>query len=94
MLLEGFLSLHNPEVRKLLNYRVYLDIPLSTTITRRTKQMPNGNNVYNDLILPLMHAEHVEPTKQFADLVINVENKTANEVKQIVKTHLLAKHIL
>ena len=52
---------------------------------RRTKFV---NKKYLDKVLLPMHEQYVEPTKELADLVIDVNNKSAQEVKEISKSNL------
>lgn len=93
ILVEGFLVLYNEALKKMFDYSVYLDASLKATMQRRTKIMENSDN-YNKLVVEPMHEMHVAPTKVRADLIIDVSEKTAEEVKQIVKSHLAAKKIL
>ncbi len=93
ILVEGFLALYNEELSKMFDCSIYLEAPLKATVQRRTKIMENSDK-YNELVVKPMHEMHVAPTKVRADLIIDVSGKTAEEVKQIVKSHLAAKKIL
>lgn len=77
IILEGYLCLYDKRVRDLLDYSVYLDIPHETRIARRTKSV--DENYVSSILIP-MHQQFVEPTKNFADLVIDVSNLSAENV--------------
>jgi len=68
IILDGFLILWHPQIRKLLKYAIYLDADLDTRIKRRTKFK---NKLYIEKILVPMHQQYVNPTKQYADYIIN-----------------------
>ena len=77
IILEGYLSLYNQDVRKFLDFSFFLDASHDTRIKRRTNFL---NSEYEQNVLIPMHEEFVEPTKQFADEVIDVSNLTPEEV--------------
>ena len=81
IILEGYLSLWHPELREMLDYSFFLDVPHDTRIKRRTKFL---NPDYEQKILIPMHEQYVEPTKEFANNVINIESLSLEDVvKQI-----------
>lgn len=90
VILEGFLALWHPDVRKLLDFGVYLDAPAEARLQRRTKFL---DAAYRDGILFPMHAAFVEPTKQYAQHVISVGGKplaqVVEEFENVIK-HLLS----
>lgn len=73
MIIEGYLLLHDPAVRRFLDLKVFLDSSDATRMKRRTKG--NKANYLTSVLLP-MHHQYVAPTKQFADLVISTEHFT------------------
>lgn len=85
IILEGYLALYNPEVRKLLDCKIFLDAPHDIRVKRRTKLLTPS---YNEEILAPMHEQYVEPTKQYADYVIDVaplsKEQLIAKVEQIV----------
>ena len=80
MILEGYLSLYDNNIRDMLDYSIYLDIHHDQRIKRRTKS--NDTNYVNLVLMP-MHQEFVEPTKAFASLVLDVADLSADEVFQL-----------
>lgn len=82
IILEGYLSLWHPEVRKLLDYSVFLDASHDTRIQRRTNFL---NSEYEQKVLIPMHEQFIEPTKQFADKVIDVSQVDITEATSIIE---------
>ena len=81
ILVEGFLAFHDPRFRNLFSKKIYLDIPLSESLERRTKFV---DEYYYKNILTPMFEQYVLPTKKFADKVIDVTSKSAEEVESEV----------
>jgi len=82
IIIEGYLLFHKPSVRNLLDFRVYLETSEETRIKRRTK--PKNTKYVQKILLP-MHRRYIEPTKKFADLVLNTEKYLVKECsKQII----------
>ena len=83
VVIEGYLLFYKPSIRNLLDFRVYLEASDKTRIKRRTKFK---NTEYIKKILLPMHQKYIEPTKKFADLVLNTEKYSVNEcIKQIIQ---------
>lgn len=77
ILIPGYLVLSNPEVRELLSYSVYLDLPHEVRMERRTKFL---DPEYEKQILVPMHKKYVESTKQYANLVLDVAERSIEEI--------------
>lgn len=84
VILEGYLALHDTEIRELMDLKMYLDISITESIRRRSTNKFAINDDYLHNVLIPMHWEFVEPTKQYADLIIDVSDKTQEEVFEIV----------
>ncbi|HLC66169.1 MAG TPA: hypothetical protein VJK52_00850 [Candidatus Nanoarchaeia archaeon] len=86
IILEGFLTLWHPEVRKLLDVSVYLDAPGELRLQRRTKFL---DSAYQDEVLLPMHASFIEPTKQYAQYIISIADKplarVVEEFENVIK---------
>src|SRR3989338_11547806 len=77
MLVEGYLVLYNEHVRKSLTTSIWLDIDHETRWTRRVHfKYPE----YKEKVLRPMHEKFVEPTKQYAEHIINVSGLTKEQV--------------
>lgn len=77
IVVEGLFALWWPELRALLDHKVYVDAPPDLRLTRRIRRdvMERGRTVesvldqYLATVLP-MHERYVEPTRAYADLVV------------------------
>lgn len=89
IIVEGFLTLHYPDLRKLINFSIYLKAPFDTHIERRV----HGTNTYysNNVIKP-MHEKYVSPSESYADKVIEVTDNPKEQVLKEVVT-VLPKHL-
>lgn len=79
IIIEGYLLFYKPSIRNLLDFRIHLEAGDKIRIRRRTKFK---NVKYVKKILLPMHYKYIEPTKRFADLVLNTEKYS---VKQCCK---------
>lgn len=81
MLVEGILILTHPELRDLLDIKIYIHADADERLIRRLKRdlsergrdMEEVVNRYQKTIKP-MHEQFIEPTKAFADIVIPNNN--------------------
>jgi len=92
MIVEGILILTNPLVRDLFDIKIYVHADSDERLIRRLKRdiaergrdMQEVLNRYQTTLKP-MHEQFIEPSKQFADLII--PNDTHNSVAiDIVRT--------
>lgn len=68
VLVEGYLALWHPDVRELADYSIYIDAPWEA---RKTRRRWNMDEDYLNEVLEPMHRLHVEPTRRYADLVLD-----------------------
>jgi len=78
-IIEGYLLFHKLAIRRLFDFRVFLKASEKTRVSRRTKFK---NVKYIEKVLLPMHKKYIEPTKKFADLVLNTEKYS---IKQCAK---------
>lgn len=101
IIIEGILVLTNPELRDLIDIKVYVDADsddrLSRVITRDTIERGRSVNSvldrYATTVKP-MHLEFIEPSKRYADVIIpqGGENKVGIHVLvSLIKQHLVEK---
>ncbi len=84
ILVEGFLVLWYPEVRKLLDLKFFLDAPFDVHLNRRVHFMFDE---YREHVLKPMTEQFVTPSKQYADEVIDVSSCTPeNVLKQVLES--------
>jgi uridine kinase len=77
ILTEGILLFHFPEVRRLLDVKIYVDTPpdirllrrFRRDISERARTFESVSEQYVRTVRP-MHEEFVEPSKRFADVII------------------------
>ncbi len=83
IIIEGYLLFYNPTVRELLDFLVFLEANEKTRIKRRTKF--KSPNYIKKILLP-MHRKYIEPTKKFANLIIDTdENSIRQSCHKIIK---------
>ena len=86
LIIEGYLSLWHKDLRDLYSRKYYLDIDQKTSQERRDKFV---DPVYDKEVLTPMHIKYVEPTKKFADVVLNVSKMSSDEVFDKVDQDLM-----
>lgn len=77
IILEGILILDSPEIRKLLDIKIFVDTDADIRIIRRIQRdmKERGRTLdsiikqYTEVVKP-MHYEFIEPTKRYADIII------------------------
>lgn len=94
IILDGYLVLHDQRVNKLLDKKIYLDIPVGVSSKRRGSDKISINHGYFEKVLVPTHKKFVEPTKQYADLVIDVSRKNLEKVYSEVEEFLFNKTTL
>ncbi|OGN28163.1 MAG: hypothetical protein A3A33_02300 [Candidatus Yanofskybacteria bacterium RIFCSPLOWO2_01_FULL_49_25] len=91
ILVEGFLVLWDERIRKLLEFSIYLDVAHDTRWERRVHfKMPG----YEENVLIPMHNQYVEPTKQYANMVIDVSSMQSRNVSSQVEDLLRQQGLL
>lgn len=88
VLLEGIMLLAEPEIRDLLDFKIFVDTDADVRLIRRLRRdvRERGREAedvlrhYEDTVRP-MHMEFVEPSKRWADVIIprGGENREALE---------------
>ena len=77
IIVEGLMVLHDPEIRKLLDLKIYVDTPddirfirrLQRDIDERGRTVESVIKQYLEVVRP-GHMSFIEPTKEFADLIV------------------------
>lgn len=77
VILEGILVLDSPEIRKLLDIKIFVDTDADVRIIRRIvrdikdrgRSLDSVIKQYMEVVKP-MHNEFIEPTKRYADIII------------------------
>ena len=87
VLFEGIFTLWDETIRKSMNLKIFLNVEADVRFIRRLKRdiQERGRSLeevvgqYYSTVRP-MHHEHLEPTRQFADLIVGNETDIAAEV--------------
>ena len=91
VLLEGILILENPELRKRLDMKIFVDTDADVRILRRLlrdvkergRNMDSVVNQYLSTVKP-MHEAFVEPSKRYADLIVPIGGKNLVALEMII----------
>lgn len=87
VLMEGIFALWEPQVRNLMDIKVFLNVDADIRFIRRLHRdiKERGRNIdgiirqYYDTVRP-MHHEYIETTRQFADVAVGEETDVAAQV--------------
>lgn len=93
VIVEGHLALAD-SIIKTYDYTVYLDADTETRAQRRRdarggRDTLSGDDRYVDMVLRPMHATYIEPTKNKADIVIDVRVNTAAQIAHLIRNKML-----
>ena len=99
MIVEGILILTNPKVRELFDIKIYVHADSDERLIRRIKRdiSERGRDIDEVLLryqttLKPMHQQFIEPTKEFADIIIpnnRYNTVTVDIVRTIINERLL-----
>ncbi len=92
ILVEGILVLHDPRLQALCDLRVFVDAPEEVRLQRRLardtavrgRTPESVVQQFAETVRP-MHQLFVEPSRQFADVVINGSGEGGQEVRELVR---------
>ena len=80
LVVEGLLILYLKEIREHLDLKIFVDLPSDERLIRRVKRFMR----YLDTVR-YRHNEFVEPSRWFADIVLNGDYTTHNGADMVVK---------
>ena len=82
IIVEGYFLFYKPLIRKILDISIYLEVSDKTLVKRRTKF--KSTKYVQKILLPMYH-KYIEPTKKFADLILNTEKLSVKDcMKRII----------
>jgi len=98
VIVEGILILTNPAIREMFDIKIYVHADSDERLIRRLKRdiAERGRDIdevlhrYQNTLKP-MHQQFIDPTKEFADIIIpnnNYNNVAVDIVRTIVKDRL------
>jgi len=82
LIVEGYLALHNPELNQLFDKKYYLELDDETRASRRDKDRLIADGGYQEKVLKPMYEKYILPTRENADVVIEVSGRSVEEVSQ------------
>lgn len=88
IIVEGYMTLYDQQIRDLFNLKIYLDIPITESMKRRNKITYNDESEYNTKILIPMHRRYVEPTKKLTDISIDAVKNNKDDIFNIIHKKL------
>ena len=98
MIIEGILILNNIKLRDLIDYKVFVDANENLRFKRRLDRDINQRGRIAEEVIELfnnrlnkMHKAHVEPMKEFCDIIIDnnkVDLLEINSLIKVIKSHL------
>lgn len=91
LIVEGYLALWHKALRNLYKRSYFLDLDYELSLKRRKKFIDPD---YDIKVLIPMHRTYVEPTKKYADLVIDVPKMAEIEVYEQIEKDLKANKLL
>ncbi len=90
VLVEGILVLSNPALREVVDLCVYIDTPLEVCLQRRIRRdMAERGRTRESVIAQFettvrpAFEQHIEPSKQYADVVVAGNGKVDSAIEQI-----------
>lgn len=91
IIVEGLMVLFDPEIRDLLDLKIYVDTPddirfirrLLRDINERGRTLDSVVKQYLEVVRP-GHASFIEPTKEYADLIIPEGGHNQNALKVLI----------
>jgi uridine kinase len=89
IVLEGHLALSDQRIRDLMDLKIFLDISIEESIKRQSGNRFNFGKEYLDKVLIPMHKQFIEPTKKYADIILEISNKSAQEVISEIEPKIL-----
>ena len=99
MIIEGILILTNPEIRDMMDIKIFVHADSDERLIRRLKrdilergwELEEVLNCYQETVKP-MHEQFIEPTKEYADIIIpnNKRNVVAIDIVRTIINEKLA----
>lgn len=93
IIVEGILALHDKKFNRLYDYKVFVDMPEAIRLTRRLDRDIRERHATEELTMRMwnsnvkpMHDKYVEPSKYYADIIVDNDAKCIKLIKQNVRT--------
>ncbi len=88
IVVEGFRLFWDSRIRKLFDFKIYIDVPEETILHRRAQRMrhpdkPGRELYYQEIVVP-EDQKYGIPTKKYADLIVDGRKSIAEIVEVVV----------
>ena len=90
IIVDGIFSLFDPNIRKILNFGIFIDVPADVRFIRRLKRDCEERGRSQDSVIKQylksvqpMHDLFVEPSKNYADFIVPWEKADTRKVEMI-----------
>ena len=98
IIVEGFRLFYDARIRKILNFKVYIDLPEEVIVQRRVTRLRHGKQerelYYREIVVP-EDRKYGVPTRKYADLIIDGTKPISEMVEEIMDVlNLLSNSIL
>jgi uridine kinase len=90
VVVEGHLLFQDRRIRELMDLKIFLEAPIEETHKRQSSNRRNFGPVYCNNVLIPMYKKFVEPTKQYADIILPVAGRHRNEVLAMVEPKIIS----
>lgn len=84
VLVDGFMTLHNPQLRALLNTSIFFKLSEDSQIKRRKERQPWVEDGYLHHIMLPASRKYILPSADFADFVVNAELSKTDVAKRCI----------
>ena len=84
LIVEGYLALYNKKLRDRYDKSFYLELDENARNERRDKGTIVTDTDYEELVMKPMFNEFVEPSKRFADVVIDVSGLSVDKISSYI----------
>lgn len=91
VIVEGYLALWHPDALAQYDLKIFLDAPDALRLDRR---LWAKDPQYVEEVLAPMHKAYIEPTRRFADVVIDVTTLSRAEVQTLAFKEIDARQLL
>lgn len=94
LILEGILILNRPELRHLLDLKIYVDVPLDICLSRRLRRdmVERGRSLdsvlsqYHETVRPMFY-QYIDPSKEHADIIVPRGGENLNAL-DVLENHV------
>lgn len=85
LIIDGYLLFHLKSVREMIDFLIFTSAKDKIRVKRRTKFK---NDKYIEKVLLPMHKKYIEPTKMYADLILDTEKLSLTKCVNLVDKSL------